>query len=48
LLNPRKELSYYPHDEEKIQCFELQKINTENEMELFEIRAINNYKEETK
>ncbi|MCV3403688.1 FapA family protein [Campylobacter sp. IFREMER_LSEM_CL2090] len=48
LLNPRKELSYYPHDEEKIQCFELQKIDTENEMEVFEIRAISNYKEETK
>ncbi|EFN2928078.1 hypothetical protein HKV30_001383, partial [Campylobacter lari] len=48
LLNPRKELSYYPNSEEKIQCFELEKIETENGMSVYEIRSISNYKDEAK
>ncbi|TXE81532.1 DUF342 domain-containing protein [Campylobacter peloridis] len=47
LLYPKKELTYHPHSEEKIQCFELEKINTE-ENEIYEIRVLNNYKEENK
>ncbi|MCR8686042.1 FapA family protein [Campylobacter sp. CNRCH_2013_0855] len=48
LLNPRKVLSYHPHSEEKIQCFELEKIDTENGTSVYEIRSISNYKEEAK
>ncbi|AJC86139.1 flagellar assembly protein A [Campylobacter sp. RM16704] len=45
LLYPRKELIYHPHSEEKIQCFELEKIDAEDGTNIYEIRIINNYKD---
>ncbi|EGH4467696.1 DUF342 domain-containing protein [Campylobacter lari] len=48
LLNPRKELSYHPRNDETIECFELEKIDAEDGVSVYEIRSIGNYKEETK
>ncbi|WP_139453804.1 flagellar assembly protein A [Campylobacter armoricus] len=45
LLYPKKELTYHPHNEEKIQCFELEKNITEDNTNVYEIRSISNYKE---
>ncbi|QOR01792.1 flagellar assembly protein A [Campylobacter sp. 2014D-0216] len=45
LLNPRKELSYHPNNEERIQCFTLEKVETEEGVSAYEIQSISNYKE---